>query len=282
MPATLQTDKKDKKLVFVTGLSGAGMSTVLNNMEDEGYEVFDNLPLSLVEPLLSQEETEKRPVAIVIDSRTRGFCHSEFSDTIERNNAYVVYVTCDDAIIQKRYTETRRKHPMAKDRPVADGIRIEHGLLEPVKNVADLVIDTTNLNVHDLRRVITGHFSSENANKINITIMSFGYKYGIPRESDIVMDVRFLRNPHWSEKLRPLTGENPEIGEYIRKDPIFDSFIASLKQTLSLALSGYNHEGKNYLTIAIGCTGGRHRSVFVTGEINNWLIENGYNSHIIV
>ncbi len=270
---------KPEKLLIVTGLSGAGMSSALKSLEDLGYEVFDNFPLTLVEPLLEQSDSAHRTIAIGIDTRTRGFMPTELAATAKKHHAELLFITCDDAILQKRFTETRRRHPMAKDRPVIDGIRREHKILEPLKAEANHVIDTTSLSIHDLRRMIEQRFSLGES-RLMVTVMSFGYKNGLPREADIVMDVRFLRNPHWDEKLRPMTGKNENVCAYISEDENLEPFMEGFTRLLNGVLPRYTHEGKNYLTIAIGCTGGKHRSVFITERIAESLREQGYQTHI--
>ena len=269
----------EKKLLIVTGLSGAGMSSALKALEDTGYEVLDNFPLSLVRPLLAQKESEGRRIAIGIDSRTRGFDPGALVSFVDESGAELLFLTCEDNELQRRFTETRRRHPLARDKPVRDGIRLEHNLLEPLRQRAHMTIDTSGLSIHDLRRMIGGTYAPGET-KITITVMSFGYKNGLPREADIVMDVRFLRNPHWDEKLKPLTGKDKKVGAYIEEDGNFAPFLESFKKTLSVALPRYAHEGKNYLTIAIGCTGGRHRSVYIAETLGAWLSERGYAAHI--
>ncbi|NCC20931.1 MAG: RNase adapter RapZ [Alphaproteobacteria bacterium] len=276
----MSASQHPEKLLIVTGLSGAGMSSALKSLEDFGYEVLDNFPIPLLDPLLDQEETEGRRIAVGIDSRTRGFSPVALIDTVDRRGAELLFMTCDDAVLQKRFTETRRKHPMAKDKPVKDGIRLEHTLLEPVQARAHLVIDTSGLSIHDLRRMMEGYYGSPEG-RLTTTIMSFGYRNGLPREADIVMDVRFLRNPHWDPKLKPLTGKQKKVGAYIEEDENFAPFIENLKKTLAVALPRYAHEGKTYLTIAIGCTGGKHRSVYVAERLAEWLEHRKLPVHIV-
>lgn len=262
--------KKPSDLTIITGLSGAGMSSVLITLEDLGYEVFDNFPLSLVKTLVEAPES-RGPIAIGIDSRSRGFEARAVIDTAQNLKAQLVFVTCDDAELQRRFTETRRRHPLAKDKPVHVGIEQEHKLLEPFRSAADLVIDTTALNVPDLRHILEGHFGERGGKSLTVTLVSFGFKKGLPREADIVMDVRFLKNPYWVPELKSLSGKDREVGDYIEADPALAPFLENFKTLLEPLLKRYAEEGKTYLTIAIGCTGGRHRSVYVTGKLAGWM-----------
>ncbi len=267
--------------LIITGLSGAGMSSCLKHLEDLGYEVFDNFPLALVGPLLSDEQAGGgRPVAIGIDTRTRGFDPATLLDTVQALRARLVFLSADEHILLKRFTETRRRHPLAADRPASAGIKKEQSWLHELKAQADIVIDTSMLSIHELRRVIEERFGDDDKAALTVTLMSFGYKHGTPREADIVMDVRFLRNPHWVPELKPLTGLDTAIGRYVEEDEAYAPFIKQLKALLAPLLPRYAQEGKSYLTVAIGCTGGRHRSVFTTESLKPWLAEQGFATHI--
>ncbi len=260
--------------LIVTGFSGAGMSSVLKALEDFHFEVFDNFPLALVDSLLEQAGQNNRPplrIAIGIDTRTWGFSASAVLDLVKRSQGRLLFVTCDEAVLQKRFNETRRRHPLAKDRPVKYGIELEKKLLAGLKNNADILIDSSELSVHDLRHLLEGHFRDHSAEKMTVTLMSFGFRHGVPREADIVMDVRFLKNPHWDEALKPLSGLDAAVGDYIRMDADYEEFVSKFKGLLETLLPRYAREGKNYLTVAVGCTGGRHRSVFVVQELAAWL-----------
>jgi UPF0042 nucleotide-binding protein len=269
-----------QKPVIVTGLSGAGLSSVLKTLEDLGFEVFDNFPLTLA-ATLTQESADKNALAIGIDTRTRGFSTEAILKTAEDMGALLLFITCDDAILQKRFTETRRRHPLAKDRSVGHGISIEHELLQPLIDQADLTIDTSELSVHDLRHILEGHFGHRKGDKLNLSLVSFGFRHGLPREADIVMDVRFLKNPHWDKDLRAKTGLEPAVGAYIEGDEGFEAFVRQFKALLTPLLPRYTDEGKNYLTVALGCTGGRHRSVFMAETIAIWLKSLKYPVHIV-
>lgn len=267
-------------LILVTGYSGAGMSSVLKALEDLGLEVFDNFPLPLVKPLISDEQIEPRKIAIGIDTRTRGFSTQNVIETAQNLGAQLLFITCDDHELQRRFTETRRRHPLAKEKSVRVGIEEERRLLETIQYSADLVIDTTTLSIHDLRHILEGHFAIQPQKELTVTLMSFGFKHGTPREADIIMDVRFVENPHWVEKLRPLTGRDKEVGAHIEKDPNYGEFIKNFRALIEPLLPRYAHEGKKYLTIAIGCTGGRHRSVYTVEKLAKWLKKTGSLTHI--
>ena len=272
---------KNNKLLVITGLSGAGMSSALKNIEDLNYEVFDNFPLALVEPLLQDPHRTDFPIAIGIDTRTRGFSPEAVLTVVEQVGATLLFITADNSILQKRFTQTRRRHPMAHDRSVEDGIKKERGFLQNLRNRADLIIDTTNLSIHDLRRILEGHFKKKNQDKLTVTLLSFGFRWGLPREADIVMDVRFLQNPYWIEELQSLNGNHPAVGTYINQDENLQPFINRFKEMAGPLLPRYVHEGKSYLTIAFGCTGGRHRSVFLIETLKPWLEEQGFFSHVL-
>lgn len=268
-------------LVVVTGMSGAGLSTAMNCLEDLGYEAVDNLRLSLLTALVSQ--VHDRPLAVGLVSRTRDFTANGFLDSLAflrqrpELEVQLLFLDAQDDALQRRYMETRRPHPHAIDRPVADGIALERALLSPVAESADVTVDTSDLSVHDLRRILSGHFHLDDGPELHIFVTSFAYRHGVPRESDLVFDVRFLDNPHWDPRLRPKTGLDVEVQRYVAQDPDFDSFFTNLTLLLGPLLPRYAREGKHYLTVAIGCTGGRHRSVFTTHKLAAWLREHGYN-----
>lgn len=268
------------KILIVTGLSGAGMSSALKSLEDMGYEVFDNFPPALIDPLLADTKADDRPLAVGIDSRARGFDPATLLQMTERVKARLLFITADDAVLQKRFTETRRRHPMAKDRPVTAGIKKEQEMLHSLRREADVTIDTTDLSVHDLKRQLEGHFGLAQR-KMTVSLMSFGFRFGVPREADIIMDVRFLDNPHWVGDLKPLTGLDAAVGAYIEKDNDFAPFCAGLKAMLEPLLPRYAAEGKSYLTIALGCTGGRHRSVYSVEKLKPWLESQGLAVNVV-
>lgn len=265
------------RIVVITGLSGAGLSGALKALEDLGYEAVDNLRLSLVPALLQQADPIRRPLALVIDCRTRDFSTKAFLAELECLKAHpdlevkLVFLDCGDDMLQRRFTETRRRHPLADDRPVHDGILLERSLLQSLQEHSDLTIDTTLLSIHDLRRMLAAAFRLGDRSALQVFVTSFSFRQGLPREADLVFDVRFLMNPHWVPKLRSLTGLDPDVAAYVEADVGFPAFFGHLTDLLRPLLPRYNHEGKCYLTIAVGCTGGRHRSVFVAERLAAWL-----------
>jgi UPF0042 nucleotide-binding protein len=257
----------------VTGLSGAGRSTALKMLEDLGYEAIDNPPLDL----LSSIAGEGGPMALGIDIRTRNFAAEPVLDHLDRLGAEpglavtLLFLDCDDEVLERRYTETRRRHPLAQDRRVADGIAAERRLIAPLRARADLTLDTSNLNPTDLRRVLGGHLGLDRAPGMAIFVTSFAYRAGLPREADLVFDVRFLANPHYQADLREFDGRDPRVAAYVEGDPAYPAFFDRLTGMLEPLLPRYEREGKSYLTVAIGCTGGRHRSVVVAERLAAWL-----------
>lgn len=269
-----------RKIIIVTGLSGAGMSSALKDLEDMGYEAFDNFPLSLLDALAADPAAEGKPLAVGIDTRSRGFDPAAVLGAVERIGAKLLFIAADETTLQKRFTETRRRHPLAKDRPVAAGIKMEQELLYGLKSSADTLIDTTDLSVHGLKRVLEGHFSLSQK-RLAVTLMSFGFRFGLPREADIVMDVRFLRNPYWEPELKSLSGLDRAVGDYIGNDDGLEPFCAAFKNLLEPLLPRYAAEGKSYLTVAIGCTGGRHRSVYAAEKLKPWIENLGFGLNVV-
>ncbi|MSO92383.1 MAG: RNase adapter RapZ [Rhodospirillales bacterium] len=279
-------------VVLVTGMSGAGKSSTLKALEDLGYEAVDNLPLSLLRTLVLTEQPAfadggfARPLAIGVDIRTRDFDAADFLAKFDQLQGKadlavsLVFLECDDEVLGNRFAETRRRHPLAQDRPVRDGLRHERQLLLPIKQRATVVLDTTNKRLPDLKRALATLFGSATRPALSVFVTSFSYARGLPREADLVFDVRFLDNPHYVGKLRPLTGRDSAVGEYIEKDSGFRQFFGTLTGLLTPLLPRYAAEGKSYLTIAIGCTGGRHRSVFVAERLGAWLQGKGENVHV--
>jgi len=270
-PAPAPGPDGPRPLVLVTGLSGAGRSTALKVLEDLGYEAIDNLPLGL----LGSMARGGGPIALGIDIRTRSFAAGTFLDQIDRFGAgartTLLFLDCDDEVLERRFTETRRPHPLAADRRVADGIAAERRLIAPLRARADLTIDTTNLNGAELRRLLAGHLGLGNGPGMRIFVTSFSYRGGLPREADLVFDTRFLANPHYQPALRPLDGRDPRVADYVARDPACAAFFGGMTEMLAPLLPRYEREGKSYLTIALGCTGGRHRSVAVAERLAAWL-----------
>lgn len=270
-------------LVIVTGLSGAGISSTMAILEDMGFSAFDNFPLSLLPALLEQERVMPRPLAISFDTRARNFDPTALMSIITKlkDDGYwkvkTLFLTADDNVILKRFSETRRVHPLARDRAVADGIAAEKSLLFALKHDAGHVVDTSEYSVHDLRRFIEGYAGGLLHGHLNISLMSFSYRHGLPREADLVFDVRFLRNPNWDKDLKIKTGLSTDVQDYVRVDDAYQQFVDSLQSMLGILLPRYEAEGKNYLTIAFGCTGGKHRSVTVTEDMGKFLTREKIN-----
>jgi RNase adapter protein RapZ len=281
MPSVKKTKSKKKtsrKIIFVTGLSGAGMSSALKIFEDLGFEVFDNFPLEFVSPLLKQKGYEDHPVAFGLDTRSRGFSPTAVLRGVKQFKADMLFMSAGNMVLQKRYSETRRGHPLAKDRPVLDGIRQERNWLKPLMDAADLLVDTSDLSIHDLRRTLEASVQpDEGKRRLAVTVMSFGFKNGVPRESDMVLDVRFLQNPHWVKALKPKTGLDKKVQAYVAADPDFASFVDHTHSMLTLLLPRYSEEGKYYFTLAVGCTGGKHRSVFVAETLSKRINDMGFS-----
>jgi UPF0042 nucleotide-binding protein len=258
-----------RRVVLVTGLSGAGRSSILRVLEDLGYEAVDNPPLTLTEELVSRGD---RPVAIGVDARSRGFDAEAVLSTLERlrlNQGLrpeLVFAYADEAALLRRFTETRRRHPLAPGGRVVDGIAQEMALTAPLRDMADLVIDTSDTPLPALRRQIESRFSDDRLG-VTVSLMSFGYPYGLPREAELVFDARFLRNPHYDPHLRPKTGLDDDVAAYVEADPDFATFFGQIEAMLRLLLPRFAQEGKKYVTIAVGCTGGRHRSVRIVEKL---------------
>jgi UPF0042 nucleotide-binding protein len=285
-PAAPDAKAGRPRVLLITGLSGAGRSTALNAFEDMGYETVDNLPATLVSALVQPDAARDRPLAIGIDIRTRDFGAAQFLVTVDALRArvdldfLVLFLDCDDETLLRRYSQTRRRHPLAHDRPVADGITVERRRLAQLRDRAECEIDTTGLTEGDLRREQRSSFSLARTPAMSVIVTSFAYGQGIPRSADLVFDVRFLRNPHYLDALRDKTGEDAEVGAYIEGDPGYADFFRRLAGFLEPLLPRYRAEGKSYLTIAIGCTGGRHRSVYIAEKLGTWLAGHGYRAAI--
>ena len=272
------------KLVLVTGMSGAGKSVALKTLEDSGYEAIDNIPLSLL-PSVVASSVAARNLAVGVDIRGRDFSAQHFADAVRplRDNPEitltVLFLDCDDEVIRRRFTETRRRHPLALDRTVMDGIRQERELIDGLHELSDMVLDTSETEASALRSIITTHFA-DGEKQLSVQVTSFSFRRGVPRDADIVFDVRFLKNPHYDPELRHLTGRDALVGAYIETDEGFADFFTRLSGLVEPLLPRYLAEGKHYLTIAIGCTGGQHRSVYVAQKLGAFLKKAGYNVNI--
>lgn len=273
------------RLLLVTGLSGGGKSTVLKSLEDLGWEVVDNLPLALLEALLESpvsDNSEHRPVAVGIDSRSRGFKPELLLHHINRlrteagRKIEILFVDCAGAELERRFSETRRRHPMAEDRPAADGIAREKEMMAPLRQWAEHLIDTTNFTTNDLQQDVRHRFADSAQHPSAINVMSFGFARGLPRNADLVFDMRYLRNPHWDHDLRAGTGLDADVAAYVAADPAYESSVSKIEDLLIELLPRYIADGKSYITIAIGCTGGRHRSVHVATRLTKTLRDAGY------
>ena len=273
--------------VVITGLSGAGRSEAAKVLEDLDYFVIDNLPPSLIGRVaeLAVVGRERARVALVVDARGGAFAADvgELSRALDQLRAHsvslrVLYLEASDEALVRRFEATRRRHPVAGDR-VVESIALERDLLRELRASADLVLDTSDLNVHELRAKVLAAFAGEAAGLL-VTVASFGFKYGLPLDADMVLDVRFLPNPHWVPELRPLTGQAQAVRDYVLAQDGTKTFLERLEGLLEVALPGYVQEGKQYLTVAIGCTGGKHRSVVLAEELAGWLAGKGWRSHV--
>ena len=285
-PNELADHRDAGPILLVTGMSGAGKSSVLKALEDLNYEAVDNLPLSLLRRLLAvpgRSDTDKRPLAFGMDTRTRAFDAEQIVQVIkqlrdkQQMDVRVLFLDASGDVLSRRFSETRRRHPLALDRSTSDGISRERELLAPLRRWADIVIDTSDFSINDLRRVVRERFARRDRDHLTITISSFGYARGVPRDADLVFDMRFLTNPHWHATLRPFTGLDPAVQKYISADPTFEIAFEKIADLLLMLLPRYRHEGKSYLTVAFGCTGGKHRSVFVAQKMAAFLSSEGYS-----
>ncbi|HRI77355.1 MAG TPA: RNase adapter RapZ [Alphaproteobacteria bacterium] len=275
-----------RRVLLVTGMAGAGHSSALKVLEDMGYKAIDNLPISLLWPLLAEQAGQGSAVAIGIDSRGWDFSAMALAEHVKRLRDFpgidlkMLYMDCQTDVLQQRFTETRRVHPLAVDRPVYDGIAEERAMLQPLREAVDHVIDTSHLRPQDLKRILTGYFRLEEDPGLKVFITSFGFRNGLPREADLVFDVRFLDNPHWDPALRPLSGLDKPVADKVRRDSGYKPFFKSLTGLLAPLLPRYLREGRHYLTIAVGCTGGRHRSVFTAEQLGAWFTDAGYSAEV--
>ncbi|WP_424972047.1 RNase adapter RapZ [Dinoroseobacter sp. S76] len=274
-----------QKIVLVTGPSGAGRTTAIHGLEDLGFEAIDNLPLSLV-PRLLDGPPLRRPLALGLDVRTRDFSLPAIADllsTLEadpRADAQLLYLDASAPVLARRFSETRRRHPMAPAESPSEGIEREADLLAPIRARADILIDTSDMSPHDLRADMLRWFGNRDSLRLAVSVRSFSYKRGTPQSTDMVFDVRFLQNPYWCEDLRKLDGRSKAVAAYVASDPRFDAFFDNVLSLTRLLLPAYRAEGKSHLAIGFGCTGGQHRSVTVTEKLAAALVEDGWQVSI--
>lgn len=275
------------RVLIVTGMSGAGKSTALEVLEDLGWETIDNAPVRLLESLLTTGPVLDTPLAIGIDSRTRGYDPAIILTLLDRLlaggpiQAGILFLDANRHAIERRYNETRRPHPLARGRPVGDGIKAERELLEPLRARAEMVVDTSDYGVNELQQVIRNQFGEATRGAMTLTITSFGFARGMPPLADLVFDMRFLDNPHWDPVLRQQTGLDRAVGEHIAGDPGFGPAFERIRDLVLELLPRYAEQGRAYLTIAMGCTGGRHRSVYAAERLAAALRAAGYDPAVI-
>ncbi|GAC1432265.1 MAG: RNase adapter RapZ [Thermoanaerobaculia bacterium] len=282
--------KAPQYLVIITGLSGSGKSYVQSTLEDLGFYCSDNLPVALIQPFLEEVAAHEHAdrVGIVVDVRTHDFATTFPAFYRERllklvPHAVLIFLETSDKVLARRYSETRRPHPMEKERPILEAIQAEREALTEVKSLANMVLDTSQFSVHELKAEVMRRFQLEGAPEVSllITIISFGFKYSPPYNMDLLFDVRFLPNPHFVPELRPKTGLDPEIQEFLRKQPQYEEFYRRLLDFVSYLIPQYKKEMKSYLTIGIGCTGGRHRSVAIAQRLGEDLERTEHNVEIV-
>ena len=268
-------------LVVITGMSGSGKLTALKTFEDLGFYAVDNLPIALLPKFADLSHDSKKRGALIIDIREGDALKlfpGIFAELKSRFNCTLLFLDSEDEVLRRRFSETRRPHPLRGEAPVLNSLRDERQQLAPIRSLADLYIDTSKLNVHELRALISGKFEgSKDARKIVIYVNSFGFRHGVPSDSDLVFDVRFLPNPNYIPEFKKLTGRHPNVARYIRSFPQTGEFINRISELLIYLLPHYIREGKSYLTISFGCTGGHHRSVFIANEINKRLKKAGFS-----
>lgn len=276
-----------RQILFVTGMSGAGKKTALKALEDMGWETVDNLPVSLLDRLLAASPPEgsldnDRPIALGIDSRTRDFdsrriIHQARALRDGGRDTSILFLDCSGAEITRRYSETRSRHPLAQDRQIEDGIMYERELLAPLREAADELIETTGRSTNELQALLRQRFGQAAGAGATLTVMSFAFSRGVPRETDLLFDMRFLRNPHWVPELKPHSGLHPDVAAYIASDPVYLEAKTRIEELILLLLPRYEAEGKNYVTVAIGCTGGKHRSVHFAESLASRLRGAGFS-----
>jgi len=279
--------RNTRQLVILTGLSGSGKGSILNTFEDLGFYCVDNLPVALIPTFTELYEGGRGEVdraALLVDAR-EGTEIEKLPQIYRKlgggHSVTLVFVEASDEALLRRFSETRRPHPMGHDHSVIEGIRAERRRMAPIRRVADVVIDTTKFTVHELRQFIIDRFQNPGRRPLLVSIVSFGFRYGIPADADLVFDVRFLPNPHFIPKLRPFSGKDPRVARYIRSFPQTGEFLRRIESLLAYLIPHYIREGKSYLTVALGCTGGRHRSVALAEVISRSLKRKGYATKVV-
>ena len=277
---------RPQRILLVTGMLGAGKTTALRELEDLGWEAIDNFPIRLFGRLIGSTEIA-HPIAIGFDCRTRGFVPGDVIQKVKELAARpdievtTLFLDCAGHELERRFNETRRRHFLARDLPVSSGIAAERELLSPLRRWADLLIDTTNYSVNDLKQTIRDRFAEGRPAEMTVTVSSFGFSRGMPPAADLVFDMRYLTNPHWEEGLRELTGQDAPVGEFIESDPIFGTSFERMLGLLLELLPRYAEQGKSYVNIAFGCTGGRHRSVYTAEKMAAALREGGFSPTVL-
>jgi len=279
--------RDSRQLVILTGLSGSGKGSVLRTFEDLGFYCVDNLPVDLIPSfggLYLQNQGEIERAVLLVDAREGeklARLPEIYRELSQQHPVTLVYVEASEDALLRRFSETRRPHPMGKALNILQGIRLERRLMAPIRRLADLVIDTTRFNVHELRQFITDRFTGLAQRPLLVSTVSFGYRYGVPADADLVFDVRFLPNPHFVPRFRPLSGKDSRVARYICGFPQTGEFLRRLETMLAFLLPHYIREGKSYLTIAFGCTGGRHRSVMMAEAVHRILSRRGYTTKVV-
>jgi len=282
----LATRRDPHELVIISGMSGAGKASALKTFEDLGYYCVDNLPVGLManfaELVLDTQEIQRAALVVDIREGARLDKLPQILGSLRRVvKTTVLFMEADEEALLRRYSETRRPHPLGRDVSVRASLAAERRRLKPVRALADLVVDTTKFNVHELRALLTERFQAGKSENILISCVSFGYREGVPEDADLVFDVRFLPNPHFVPKFRPFTGRHPAVAKYIRSFPQTREFIRRISELLIYLIPHYISEGKSYLTIAFGCTGGKHRSVMIAEDVQKRLVKAGYNVKVV-
>jgi UPF0042 nucleotide-binding protein len=284
---TRKSRKQGRQLVILTGLSGSGKSTVLKAFEDMGFYCVDNLPVELI-PIFAElhaaGEGDFARAALLVDAR-EGLQLEKLPGLLRHlrreHPITLVFIEANEDALLRRYSETRRPHPLGKDFSVRESLHHERVLMDPIRKLADVVIDSSQFNVHELRQFVNQRFRSESKRPMLVSLVSFGFKFGVPTDADLMFDVRFLPNPHFVPKLRPFTGKDPQVRRYIRSFPQTGEFLRRMQGLLTYLIPHYIEEGKSYLTIAFGCTGGKHRSVMMAESMRHSLEKRGYATRVV-